>query len=178
MLIVTIWSVFPNPVTKFPTNSTVYMKKVSIGRNPKFPEQGNPMKCAGKFTFLVHFLHQKSLTFPWLYLVQYRAEFSAHFLNQDIWNFRHISCSQYTWHFKHISFTFLVARHFLAYCKWKYLKVGQMTFHTHFLHTGNLVRRAHFLSTGKIGNICCENLYVGDISCIFPDISCICPANG
>ena len=34
------------------------------GRNPKFPGQGNPMKCPGKFTFLVHFLHQEILTFP------------------------------------------------------------------------------------------------------------------
>ena len=26
----------------------------STGRNPKFPGPGNPMKCAGQFTFPVH----------------------------------------------------------------------------------------------------------------------------
>ena len=141
------------------------------GRNPKFPGQGNPMKCPGKFTFLLHFLHQEILKFPWLLLVYYRAEFQAHFLNQDMWNFRHISCSQDTWHFKHISFTFPVGT---FWHKWKYLKAGQVTFHAHFLHTGNLVRRTHFLNTGKLGIIWCENLYV--CRWHFLHISCICPA--
>ena len=89
------------------------------------------MKCPGKFTFFVYFLHQESLTFPWLFLVQYRAEFQAHFLNQGTWNFRHISCSQDTWHLKHISSTFHVGT---FWHKWKYLKAGcdiSCTFPTH-----------------------------------------------
>ena len=121
--------------------------KLYTGRNPKFPGQGNPMKCPGS---LVHFLHQEILTFTWLFLVQYRAEFQAYVLNQDTWNFRHISCSQDIWHFKYIPFTFPVGT---FWHKWKYLKAGQVTFHAHFLHTGNLVCRAHFLSTGKVSII-------------------------
>ena len=55
----------------------------NTGRNPKFPGQGNLMKSAGTTHFLL-----MAGTFPIpgnfdISLVQYRAEFQAHFLNQD-----------------------------------------------------------------------------------------------
>ena len=39
-----------------------------------------------------------------------------------------------------------------------------VTFHAHFLYTGNLVCWAHFLSTGQMGVMWYKNRYMGDIS--------------
>ena len=102
-------------------------------------------------SWAAHFLQQEISTFPRHFLVQYRAQFQAHFLWPVCMAFH---------------------AHFLA--------PVHMAFQAHFLYTGNLVCQAHFQHTGQIEYVfkpynVCYVLSMGDISCTFPDISCMCP---
>ena len=45
---------YPQIPQNFLSLELLYGHAKFTGRNPKFRRQGNPMKCAGKFTFLVY----------------------------------------------------------------------------------------------------------------------------